>query len=257
MAIFADIVLSKQFTAVPRQCAAAMLHTSRVASDSSKDMETEATDKPKAVFDKRARSKSAAAQRAKQLVEAAAASASAASSSSPSSIESQPSDQSASSDPSGTDSTEAGGASAPPRTPSLLDQFSDPVNTTAKDRTADMIKELRQASPTGRLLDLFAEPVLGTAAAEQIDVLDQKAPISLPRTTNEHDMVDIILQAVDNCRPLLKVSSGQTIMLHHQNMFCVSTCHTAFAICNTHMHLAVCFRVQSASTRCESHGVSV
>ncbi|MEW5311361.1 MAG: hypothetical protein WDW38_003082 [Sanguina aurantia] len=173
-------------------------------------METEATDKPKAVFDKRARSKSAAAQRAKQLVEAAAASASAASSSSPSSIESQPTDQSASSDPSGTDSTEAGGASAPPRTPSLLDQFSDPVNTTAKDRTADMIKELRQASPTGRLLDLFAEPVLGTAAAEQIDVLDQKAPISLPRTTNEHDMVDIILQAVDNCRPLLKVTARKT-----------------------------------------------
>jgi hypothetical protein len=75
------------------------------------------------------------------------------------------------------------------------------------------VDKLRQASPTGKLLDLFAAPsssggdrgaspaspdAKSSAAAAAVEALQQ---------LQARDVVQIILQAVENCKPLMKVTS--------------------------------------------------
>lgn len=75
-----------------------------------------------------------------------------------------------------------------------------------------VVEDVTGPSTSGRLLDLFASPVPSSlsqaedAPSSPAEPRRQRAP----RVPNESDVIQIVLQAVENCKPLMKVQSIKT-----------------------------------------------
>ncbi len=71
---------------------------------------------------------------------------------------------------------------------------------------------LKKASPSGRLLDLFGQGSQGESAAtaQPGGASTQASAGPAPTAEEERDAVKIILQAVENCKPLVKVFPVRT-----------------------------------------------
>lgn len=78
---------------------------------------------------------------------------------------------------------------------------------------------MKQASPTGRLLDLFSPSADDSSTALSTPGQPSSGALAGPRPATErlqqdaaaeNDMVHVILQAVENCKPLVKVQSINT-----------------------------------------------
>mmetsp|Transcript_24596 Transcript_24596/g.53731 ORF Transcript_24596/g.53731 Transcript_24596/m.53731 type:complete len:222 (-) Transcript_24596:271-936(-) len=104
------------------------------------------------------------------------------------------------------------------------DGTSSPAETSGNQSTAEIlpgklrIDELRQASPSGRLLDLLAQQSRETSPTSPSKPSLQTGVSTSQQAAPEADLTDvtrIILQAVENCKPLMKVQpvkSGTKIM---------------------------------------------
>lgn len=113
---------------------------------------------------------------------------------------------------------------APPDGPrparaSLEQQHAAPRSRRAQpQREETLVEQLRRASPTGKLLDVFsgalaqpaagADPAPPAAAGEGGAATGQAAAAPARRAGPAvHDVAQVILQAVENCKPLMKVQA--------------------------------------------------
>lgn len=69
---------------------------------------------------------------------------------------------------------------------------------------------LRQSSPTGRLLDLFA-PTATISNRQSLEPTSASAttPATAPAAINETDVVRVVMRAVENCKPLMKIQQNK------------------------------------------------
>ncbi len=85
----------------------------------------------------------------------------------------------------------------------------------AKDgKLLDSLQKLANRSPTGRLLDLFLpehhSQSTSKAGPRQKTAAETPSVVAEEHALSESDALEVILKAVENCKPLVKVQSINT-----------------------------------------------